>query len=547
MYYVGSLFVGTFTNDYTPPAPSTVLSKYKWNIKLYHRSGGIKKDYLFGQNETALSYFEFELNKSGCGSGKLSLAYIDFPIDADDYVEIYYNSIKKYRGFVDVTPSIHGGDIELVPQWKRFEELVYNGSFTGKTASEILQTVIQAVDDDSLITWNAAYIDTGSTATFTVTYSYETVKKIIEDIISRLNDRYWGVTVDNIFYVRELESTLDKDLFYSSEVAYSDIEYEIDYSGIKATRSQVLKKVSGSGETTRIGEVGYGGSYPVLPIENLFRMKVDKITVPEVLSDAEALDYAYALLQSYKAIETTTVKNVILDRYFPAIGKLIRTQDKEEKQLTTVVACDSITGWTGATLDTSDYVEGTGSVYFNGVASGDGMEYNFNHQKRYTGLSKIGFMIKSAESGRKLSVKITSGTNYTNYGYSNGTYSGGVYSDGEDIAETEQAETSVINTIYIPSANVWHYIEFEVEDPIVSIEFYFNSAPTASCKVNVDRIQVFRPFKKQYEDNIVQANFAVSKSGETVSMKLNSYDPKANDKIFDLEAKIKILEQALEA
>jgi len=547
MYFVSSQIVSTFTSEYTPPAPTDIDSAYKWNIKLYHRSGGLKKEYLFGQADSALKNFKFELNKTGCGAGSIELAFIDFPVDADDYCEIYYNGTKIYRGIVDITPDIRGGLIEFIPQWRRLDELLYNGIFTTQTAAQILQTVIEATDDNSLITWNGSsvYINTGSTDTYSVTYEYEKAKKVIDDTVSKLDDRYWGVTADNIFYVKELDSVLDADLFYSDNVAYSDIEFEIDYSGIKATRYKVLKKVSGSSSTVLIGEVGYSsGTYPPLPIEKLFRIKEDKITVSEVLSDAEALDYAYSLLKSFQPIESITVNNINLLRYVPQIGKLIRVQDKEETQLTTIVNCDSVLGWTNATLDSVDYVEGVGSVYFNGTVSGDGMQYNFPKQMRYLLVSKIGFMIKSAESGRKLSVKITYGTNYRDGGYSAGIYSDNAYCENEIVSD-ETTETYTINTIYIPSANVWHYVEFDMTEPIVSIEFYFNTNPTTTTKVNVDRIQVMRPYRKQYQDNIIQINYDIGISGEKITMKLNSYDPKANDKLFDLENKINTLETAL--
>lgn len=546
MYFVSSSFVGTFTNNYTPPAPVTVLSKYKWNVKLYHRSGGLKKEYLFGQADSAIEGFEFENNRNGSGAGRIKLAYIDFPIDADDYVEIFYNGVKTYRGIVDATPDIEGGEIELIPQWKRFEELLYNGSFVAQTAAQILQTVIEAVDASSLITWNPAYVDTGSTEVFTKTYSYETVKKIIDDVLSELDDRYCGVTPDNIFYVRELENTVSSDLFYSSEVGYSEIKFETDYSGIKATRYQVLKKVSGSGETTRIGEVGYGGSYPVLPIENLFRMKEQKITVSEVLSDAEALDYAYARLKSFKATQNITVSDINLDRFVPIVGKYIRIMNKEITQLTTIVDCESVTGWNGASLDNADYVEGAASVYFNGSAVNDGITYSFSKQMRYIRMSKIGFMVKCHEAGRKLSVRITTGTNHKQYSASYGICGMGEAGSGDTIARDEQSESFVTNTIYIPNADVWHFIEFNITDPIVKFEMYFNTAPSATCKVNVDRIQVMRPFRKQYTDNIVQVNYSVNKNGENVTMKMNSYDPMANDNVFYLENKINALETALE-
>jgi hypothetical protein len=88
-------------------------------------------------------------------------------------------------------------------------------------------------------------------------------------------------------------------------------------------------------------------------------------------------------------------------------------------------------------------------------------------------------------------------------------------------------------------------VDFEAVDKLVSLRFFWNSAPTGTVKTNVDRVQIMRPYRKQYEANIVQADYKVSPAGEEVTVKLNSYDTSANDLLFSLNRKVDILENAL--
>lgn len=545
MYDVGSLYVGCAVISYTPPVPGVTDYYYPWNIKYYHKSGGLKKDWVYGQSDCPITNFNFELNLKGCGFAEINLAYIDFPIDAFDFIDVYYEGTKLYHGFVERTPDPKGGRIEILPRSTRFSELLYDGAFSSTAFDTILQTVVEAVEADSEIDYNALYIDTGSSDTYTIEYVYEKVDKIINDLIARLNDRYWGVNENNIFYVEEYGSSVASTVFYLDNPYYSGIDIEYDYSGIQATRFQVYKKTAGSGDTSYIGQVGYGGSYPVLAVETLFRKIEDTITISEVLGSTEALDYAYAKLQTYNLNRTITINNCQKEYFDPTIGSLINVQDSEETILTTVIDCESTTGWSAAAaLDTSNYVEGAASIYFDATAVDDYIEYNFGKQKRYLMPEKIGFMIWCEEAGRKLYIKITYGTNYNNYGYGSGYYSEGAYSAGDTDGD-ETTETYTENSIYIAAAEVWYYRDYEMSLPIASIRWYWSEAPTGTVQTNIDRVQILRPFRNQYEANVVQKNYDVSQSGTNLTVKLDSYDPKLNDTFFELEKKVNILESAL--
>ena len=80
-----------------------------------------------GEDKCPIVSVEWEMNERLCGAGSITLAYVDFPIDADDYVIVSYNGEKRYRAIVTNTADPKGGVIELMPLSVRFQELLYNG------------------------------------------------------------------------------------------------------------------------------------------------------------------------------------------------------------------------------------------------------------------------------------------------------------------------------------------------------------------------------------------------------------------------------------
>lgn len=515
----------------------------RWQIYWYHRSGGLKKLINVGQESSYINGFSFENNLFGCGTGKISLGYIDFPIDADDVVKIYFQGTIKYTGIVEITPDVKGGDVELIPLWQRTKERLVNVSYSSKTVFYILKDIFTTQVTDTGILWSDAYVVTDSSATYTVSYSYATIEKVINDMKGKLNGKYYGVDENGFFYVRSMDSSVTSQLFYSDNPAYSELEIETDTSGIKATRYQVYIKQTGTGTTgnMRVGKVGYGTTesngktYAILPIENLFRIKEDKIIVPDGITSSDALDYAYALLQSYQYLKPISVKNVVMDLYQPSIGKLITVQDMDDSIINTLVTGDSATGWTNATLDTTNYVEGTGSVKFTCASVGDYMEYTWLHQIYINHPQKIGFMIRSsAASGIFLSVKIYSNYTSTPYSAGNGVAGMGQAGVGDGTGDG-QVENILTNTINIGSVALWYYFDFPLTTPVTRIRFECTSTPSQSTQINVDRVQCFQNYSTTYTQNIVQINYDITPDNEQVNMKLSTYDRSANKQLLDFQ------------
>jgi hypothetical protein len=519
-----------------------VSYQFDWQLRLYYKDGGFKKAWWVGQDDTPIRSIKFELNKHICGAGTIDFVFLDFPIDADDYIELYYQGDLKYRALVDVTIDPKGGQVKLVPYSIRFAELLFTRTFVNQTIKQILKSTIDNTESDTGITWNADFVDITDVDTFNKDYTgFETPKKIIDENVGTLDEKEYGVTPLNIFTVYQGSTTVDKTLFYGDDPAYASIEYKEDLRQVKATEYQVLKKVSGSGETKRLGYVGQGGSYPEVDIATQVRKKQTKYTVSEVVaSDSEALDVAYANLKAQAVAPVVIkVKELRVDKYFPVIGERLTVQDSPEYVRYVIIHCDSLTNddeslskighWTGATLETSDFVQGSASVKFT---SGT-MKYSFDQAMKINGDEKLGFEIKGTVAGQYITVKTYSPPTPQPWGL--GSWGLGAWGAGTETTEKTQI-------ISIGTSEVWEFKQLDMTGitEISKVEFSFNDATVSTVKI--DRIELFGQHREEYTANVVQANFIITSEGTKCDMTLNDYDVFANDEDFRNQRKIEKLE-----
>jgi hypothetical protein len=542
MFYIGKQALSqTLISIAFSNLPTSLLD---WKIQLYHKSGGLKKQWFWGGENSPFKSIEFELNKKFMGAGSFELNYLDFPIHAGDYIEIYFQNSLKYKALVDSAIDPKGGQVKLVPYSQQFQELLINDTFVSKTIEEIFETVINEIDSDTGIIWHDFYVDTNNTDTYTINYAkYEKPKKVFDDLIKECDDRDWGVNQFNIFSVYSLDSTISQNLLNTDTPYFTDIEEDKDYSKIKATRFQVEAKTNGVSEVTRIGQVGYGSGYAALTdVESKIRKKVEKFQVPEVITNSsEALDIAYAnLVYNSQINNSVTIKGLNPNLYFPVIGKKIKAESPTEKVMKIIIDCDTIQGWSGApSVSTTYYTEGDGSISFSGSGSPTGIVYDFAEYKRFFNPEKIGFMIRSNYAGEFLEF---STARYKNGADSKSICSAGICSRGNNSSTDYVWETS--KTIRIPTGSVWFYMDYDLTDTDFRyLGFRFNSTPPQTpATVWIDEIQLFTYYRNVYEGNIVSAKFKFNSNGIKCDVELNDYKKFANDATFFYENKIKKLE-----
>lgn len=523
---------------------------FEWDISLYYKDGGKKRTWYLGQDNSPLHNMSFELNEHICGSGSMEFSYLDFPIDADDYIVVRYKGQNVYRALIDNTVDPKGGKIKLEPFHIRFREILINDTFTTATIEYILESIITDNQDETKIQWLDGFIDIDDTDTYTLDYSgYDNIKKIIDELVKKLDDRYWGTDANNIFRVYTPDSVVTEDYFYTLDPKYTEINVKTNWSKIKATRYQVFKKVIAGGESERIGEVGYGGSYPAVDAEDFLRTKEAKFNVSEyIASDSEALDIAYQNL----VVETETPQNIKVKNFdinelldsvgTNPIGKLIKVQDREEIILRTIINCNALTNddtsttiydsgaWSGATIDTSDFVDGSGSITF----SSGSIVYDLGNIISFKEPTRIGFMIKSTIAGNYLEMSTGQEIN----GWGAGTWGLGAWGINTFGSDDLWNTTREIN---IPTGSVWTFIDV----PIIDTElryFGIRFTDSTSATINVDRIQMYLPARSEYEQNIIKASFVIQNDLLNTSVDMNKYALQANDLLFIADKKIDKLE-----
>lgn len=519
---------------------TTPISIYNWKIELYHSSGGIKKTWNIGQSNCPIKSLQFELNKKICGAGTLELAFQDFPIHAGDYILVYWKGDLKYRAFVANKPDPKGGKIKLESYTKMFEYHWCGLIFTQlKTVEQIFESTINENDDHTGIKWNAAFIDTGSTETFQPEfYPPVKMKKVFDDYIVKCDDREWGVLPTKIFTVYQMQETVTKNIFTNFE----EVEYDADYSQIKATIYNVYRKDATTGNTIFCGTVGGDViDYPrLLEIEMLIGgERWDIYTVSDVIqTNEEALEIAYADLVAKAVIpKTTQIKNLSLDEYFPVIGEKIKTIDVTELIPRNIISCDTVLNWSGGTLDTTYYLDGLGSIKFDSVSTPQ-IVYDFGKIEKWNHPQKIGFMLRTSCAGQYLEWSVGK---YTG-GYSSGAYGAGKYSG--DIASATDYLWNETQNIYISTGSVWSWHEFELTDDFRYFGIRFNGTPSVSpCYVWLDGVYLFLYDKSSYEGNVVLAKFKIDSKGNShCDVTLDAYNLQANDALFRATRKIEQLE-----
>lgn len=514
---------------------------YNWRINWSHKSGGRKKSFSIGMEEVPIQEFSFELNKKICGAGKIKLTFVNFPVDSDDYIEAYYNGSLKYRALVDNSVDPKGGDVKLVPYSQRFNELLLNENYTSQTIESIVEDIIEDNQTDTGIGYNAAFINTGESGLYSFNFNYKPIKNSFQQILEKLDEREWGVNAANTFSIYSNNTELDHFLTDETERGFIDVKRKYNYERIKETRREVFKKDT-AGDKQYIGQVGFdssSGSYPILPIETLVRKKVATYDVSESnLSSGDALDIAYADLEKIATLgETIKIKDVDIAKYDLDIGDLVKVVDGYEKVLETIINCDSITNWSGATLDTDDYVEGSGSIQGNGYNPTNSIiTYDFGEIMRYQNPEFIQFMIKTAETGDVLEFSLS------NESSTLWTTSHDIYVNTGDVWQ--------IVTQDISNESTFRYFAMRYKETLTVDESFYPGVLNMSVLTetyqdvpnevtfNVDRVQIYHYTKNEYEGNVVQLNYKIDKFNTHVNAVLNDYDEQSMEENMTIKKRL---------
>lgn len=539
MWYVGECAVDE-TYVISGIAAEVFEYYYEWLIDFYHSSGGKKSSWFFGMDNVPIESMSFEYNKHIVGAGDMVLNFVDFTIDANDRVKIWYKNNLVYQGIVDSTPDEKEGKIKLVPFSEQFSERIINMSFSSQTISNMMYDLV--TEYDLGINWNTDKINIANNDLYTIEFKYKKINTCLDDLATRMNDREWGVDVNNNFCVYNPSTTLRKVLFQAEDKLYTEVETKNNNDKIKETRYyQVMNKGAG-GKQVPVGNVGYditGGTYPILSIEKIARRKDGTYTMSnDGVSSSMAKDFAYAKLQSLTNNgQSVKIKNVRYDKYQGEIGDTIRVVDDWERALITVEDCNSITDWTNAELYTDDYVSGSGCIQMKGTDPTDtAIVKDLGELKRFKNIDHLEFMIYSDEDNGntiEMSLSNSSSTLFTNL------YQ--IFIDSPNVWERKKVKITEtefryigfrLNSKRIISRN-WNSVDINVVGE--------SAYPAEWTIYRFDRIRIYGYCRNEYEGNIVQTKFKIDKKGIDYEIILNDYDLQANDELFRIQKEIENL------
>lgn len=498
---------------------SFIENNYSWIIVIKTFNNGFKKKYFFSDRVPIVN-FSFDKALIGCGNAKIGIEGFDIPIDINDIIEILFNNILRYSGYVENCPENESDTIKIKPFKKYFDNFKYNGSFSNSTRSGIIETVINSLFSNTGISYTSRLFQTTDINTYSPEYEYETAKKILREF-GEENDTYSGVNEHRIYYKKYNESNITAKL--QNNYGYNNIESTIDISSVDFTRAQVWKK-SGSGKE-RIGEVGYGGSYPSLQIED-YIIKEGDITVSETMSNDEGLDFAYELLKSKTITENVKINDIDIRIHDLKIGQKISVDEHERQQWKTIINCDTLDNWIiggGSHLDVYTKYEGIASIKSDGSA----IIYDNGEDYKRKNLLYIGFFIYSNIWSN--SIKFAYGSkqtyflkaSYSQKKYSRGSYSKGIiitkenkivngsYSVGKYSTELYSRDSISINsyTLYLQSINSWNFFMI----PITTDFQYMSWKSTIPGNpFNVDKIMFFEINKRKYEGNVIKLSYKIN-------------------------------------
>lgn len=540
----------------TQQTTSAIIRKNNWKIEILGTDGGLIKN--FDLYSKKIKSFSFSEGEKGSLDASFKFNKIDFPVYINSVVSVFYNDEKIYRGYITNIPSYTEADqLKCAPFTKKLENIYINKTYTAQTFKQILSDILTTYTTYLNIYYNNDLLtDYTNENTYTVTYDFETAKKIIEDYVELVDDVYYGVAPSGYFYVKKRSSEYNHILHSGQNQHFSNFSYKKDWAKIKNTRFHVFQKTTDS-KTRYIDTIPDGSTvYPYIDAEKTIGIIEGKLTAPAGFSDDESKDYAYAKLIAQTAPENVKIKDIDIRRHDIKIGEKVKLFDNLDWQLKSLLTCETRTGWhplLKVTLSSLHKIEGDYSITFG---SSIVAKYEFETMQRFEAIKNISFMIMSDTPGLIVSVGIYgeeqkygyASTSVTEIGqgkYSAGNYSIGNYSVGNIASLTTSYGASSytsLKSMYLPSAGSFHLLELPASTYFFGWDI-FTTSSTGGARIYIDDIRINATQKATYEGTVISRDFDIGKDNiHYYDIEVGDFNPLINDKLFEMEQKIKQLE-----
>lgn len=504
--------------------PIIITPYFTTLLELRTKEGGLKKQWYYSQDrDNPIESISLELTNKGCGICKVVFSELMFPVDASDIVRVRLQGDVIYEGIVDNDIDISDPTLSASPFWKRLEELLFTGSFTtGTSVLTILQSVIETLDVDSGVNWNASKVTlVGTPPTLAIDYTDVPAAEVIDSMLELAGEmHYWGVDTDRDFFVKRYDET-DPVVhnFYSKDISeYEKATITYDYSKIEMTEAVIYKKSETSGDAVRVGTVGNAGnvSYPPLDISKKLRRKVGKLTASEYIQDATALLWGYEALkkQAQRAV-TVKISNIDVNSYLPAPDDVVLVEGDFDKCMVLIIDCDVITetedltgAWNNCTVVSSQGKDENNAIklFTDGV---NASYFDFGRSVRFYKQRRVGFYIKGPVD---TVIEVA--------------FVDSVPPAAADYFKFALADDSLLS-----------YYDFEISIPFRYVYFKYTSG-----NIYIDDIQVFCESKRQVVTSLKKVSLKWSSTGIDCDAEGGDISNPETEQLEKLNSKIKILE-----
>lgn len=564
-------------------------TEFPWLVKFFNKTGFLKREFFLQSDNCPITKMKFKINQQGPANGTIDFAFLDWTIDKNDIVEVYYKTNLLYVGMIDSKCDDDGGSVSIVPLRSRLKELLFDkqsyydvvsaaGMFrnilvTPKNAQHgILYTeysldptfAIKAADTPLL---DPEEDDDGQTVA--LKYDDTDLETMLDNLVETVDsDAYWGVDEYRNFFVKYPETEISGRLFVGDTPDYADIKVKTNYKNVKLTRAKVYrkgdqdrKKIIG-GETiddpepedVYCGKVGYEendyydnqGNHietgtvkypPATWLENECGEIEDVVTVSTVCRNETALDYAYNKIVAQQIEKTITVSRLNVDKFFPHVGKKIQVEKQYNKKiLWTLADCENVLLYP---YPPNKPIKG----WFNDTPG----SYPQQDTKAIEGRKSIIVSGFSSECVFPLEEERQfDGIEFIEVYYcvkslipfGDPIFSVTAYKDDR---QTLAADTASVN-VSSDDVDKWKCLIIPITGSFRWLSFRLH----CYGYVRIDRIRVYSYTKQLFTGYITESSWTVDGHGYNCDITLGNYDVAINDTLQTLEWKIKMLENIKE-
>lgn len=263
--------------------------------------------------------YEFNLNKRGGSSGKISFNIPLDNININDKVEYFLNGTKKFVGYIESIDN-SGLNVTVIPIWGRLIHQYIQGDLILESTKGVLDIVLSLREkiEEMGIIFDEKNIDLNNDKQITISFSGKNVSDILDEVEENISKSYsWGVDINNTFYFKEFSNIPTKKLNWHNN-HFSESEYTEDSSDL-VSRYIIKMKDSITDENGEVKEVyralpkivGADKLYPAIPLEKEIGIKTDIFELNYKLENYDlAYEYVYQFLTNQEKKESVQLKNI---------------------------------------------------------------------------------------------------------------------------------------------------------------------------------------------------------------------------------------------